>query len=230
MGFSHDKRTLLSAGLLDLGGLAVTDEPVVGLELLHGLGAVVDEGETSALATTVLGAETEHGDLVLVGLVQLGELLAELILGDVRAVGVEDVTVQYIVSPRCSISWAIVCARCVFSSAGGGGGDCIFLGAVEGLYAHDHLLAAQERVANELARAQSHLRVRHGGWLIVVDRGRRVVFCVGERSPAASNVVLAGRCANLISSCSSHGCVRKQFRLGRSRLRIRTTRTYTYCR
>ena len=88
------KRTLLSAGLLDLGGLAVTDEPVVGLELLHRLGAVVDEGEASGLATTVLGAETEDGDLVLVGLVQLGELLAELILGDVRAVGVQDVTVQ----------------------------------------------------------------------------------------------------------------------------------------
>jgi len=95
MLFSHDvQRTLLSAGLLDLGGLAVTDESVVGLELLHGLGAVVDEGEAGALATTVLGAETEDGNLVLVGLVQLGELLAELILGDVRAVGVEDVTVR----------------------------------------------------------------------------------------------------------------------------------------
>jgi hypothetical protein len=64
-------RTLLSAGLLDLGGLAVTDEPVVGLELLHRLGAVVDEGEASGLATTVLGAETEDGDLVLVRLVKL---------------------------------------------------------------------------------------------------------------------------------------------------------------
>lgn len=86
-------RTLLSAGLLDLGGLAVTDEPVVGLELLHRLGAVVDEGEAGALATTVLGAETEAGNLLLVGLVELGELSAELILGDVRAVGVQDVTV-----------------------------------------------------------------------------------------------------------------------------------------
>ena len=105
------ERTLLSAGLLDLGGLAVTDEPVVGLELLHRLGAVVDEGEASGLATTVLGAETEDGDLVLVGLVELGELGAELILGDVGTVGVEDVTVQCIVSPRCSISLAISRAR-----------------------------------------------------------------------------------------------------------------------
>lgn len=118
MLFSLDERTLLSAGLLDLGGLAVADEPVVGLELLHGLGAVVDEGEAGALATTVLGAETEDGDLVLLGLVELGELLAELILGDVRAVGVEDVTVQFIVSPSCSISLAIPCARCAFFIGG----------------------------------------------------------------------------------------------------------------
>jgi hypothetical protein len=132
MLFSHDvQRTLLSAGLLDLGGLAVTDEPVVGLELLHGLGAVVDEGEAGALATTVLGAETEDGNLVLVGLVQLGELLAELILGDVRAVGVEDVTVRYTISTHSSISLAVPCARCVFSSVGGGGRRFI-LGAVEG--------------------------------------------------------------------------------------------------
>jgi hypothetical protein len=151
-------RTLLSAGLLDLGGLAVTDEPVVGLELLHRLGAVVDEGEASGLATTVLGAETEDGDLVLVRLVQLGELGAELILGDVGTVGVEDVTVRCIVSPRCSISLAISC-RALGASFGGGGG--CFRGLAEGLYAHDHLLAAQEGVANELARAQSHLRVRH---------------------------------------------------------------------
>jgi hypothetical protein len=127
------ERTLLSAGLLDLGGLAVTDEPVVGLELLHRLGAVVDEGEASGLATTVLGAETEDGDLVLVGLVKLGELGAELILGDVGTVGVEDVTVSCIVSPGCSFSLAVSCARCVdrgwrrfwrcwrfFSWAGGG--------------------------------------------------------------------------------------------------------------
>jgi hypothetical protein len=86
-------RTLLSARLLDLRGLAVTDEPVVGLELLHRLGAVVNESEASGLATTVLGAETEDGDLVLVRLVKLGELGAELILGDVGTVGVEDVTV-----------------------------------------------------------------------------------------------------------------------------------------
>lgn len=87
-------RTLLSAGLLDLGGLSVSDEPVAGLELLHRLLGVVEERETSALSATELCPETEDGDLVLVGLVETGELLAELILGDVGAAGVEDVTAE----------------------------------------------------------------------------------------------------------------------------------------
>lgn len=64
----------------------------MGLELLQGLGGVVDQSEASGLATTVLCAEPEDGDLVLVGLVQVGQLLTELILGDVGAVGVEDIT------------------------------------------------------------------------------------------------------------------------------------------
>jgi len=63
----------------------------VRLELLQGLLGVVDQSEAGALATTVLCAEPEDGDLVLVGLVQVGQLLTELILGDVGAVGVEDV-------------------------------------------------------------------------------------------------------------------------------------------
>lgn len=33
----------------------------------------------------------------------------------------------------------------------------LMIGVEEVVYAHDHLLAAQERVANELARAQGHL-------------------------------------------------------------------------
>lgn len=108
---------LLSRGLLDLVGLSVADESVVWLELLHGLGGIVEEGEAGALAATVLGAETEDGDLVLGDLVERGELLAELILGDVGTRWVEDV--------------------------------------------NDHLLAAQEGVADELARAQGHLAFRH---------------------------------------------------------------------
>lgn len=84
-------RTLLAGGLLNLVAGTDADQTVVRLELLQGLLGVVDQSEAGALATTVLCAETEDGDLVLVGLVQVGQLLPELILGDVGAVGVEDV-------------------------------------------------------------------------------------------------------------------------------------------
>lgn len=91
VGPAEGKRTLLSAGLLDLGSSTDTDETVVRLEFLQSLVGVVDKSETSGLATTELCAETEDGDLVLVGLVEVGQLLTELILLDVGAVGVEDV-------------------------------------------------------------------------------------------------------------------------------------------
>jgi len=85
-------RTLLSAGALGLGGHANADQAVVGLELLHGLGGVVDQGEAGGLAATELGSQAEDLDLVLLGLVHATELLAELLLGDVGTAGVEDVT------------------------------------------------------------------------------------------------------------------------------------------
>ena len=91
-GHVLQRHTLLSAGLLNLVGHADTDETVVRLELLHGLVGVVDEGKAGALATTVLGSEAKDRNLVLVGLVQLGELAAKLVLGDVGAVGVENIT------------------------------------------------------------------------------------------------------------------------------------------
>lgn len=90
-GWNRVKRTLLPAGPLDLLGGANADKAVVRLELLQGLVRVIDEGEAGALAATVLRAEAENGDLVLVDLVHVGELAAELILGDVGAVGVEDI-------------------------------------------------------------------------------------------------------------------------------------------
>ena len=86
--------TLLPARLLDLGRLSVSHESVVRLELLHRLARVVDEREAGALATTILRPETEARDLVLARLVQFAELAAELILGDVGAVGVEDIAVR----------------------------------------------------------------------------------------------------------------------------------------
>lgn len=83
---------MLSRCTLGLGAETNSDQSVQRLELLHGLGGVVDEGETSGLATTELGAETEDGDLILLGLVHGGQLVTELVLGDVGAAGVQDVT------------------------------------------------------------------------------------------------------------------------------------------
>ena len=66
----------------------------MGLELLHNLVRIVDERKTSALASAILCPETEAGDLVLVGLVEFGEFLTELIFGDIGAVGVEDIALS----------------------------------------------------------------------------------------------------------------------------------------
>jgi hypothetical protein len=84
--------TLLSACALDLGGESDADQSVVGLELLHGLGGVIDKSEAGGLATTELCAKAKDADLLLVGLVETGELLPELLLRDVGAARVEDVT------------------------------------------------------------------------------------------------------------------------------------------
>lgn len=87
------RRTLLPAGLLDLVRLAVAHESVMRLEPLHRLARVVNERKAGGLAATELCPQAEDGDLVLVALVQLRELGAELVLGDIGAVRVEDVTV-----------------------------------------------------------------------------------------------------------------------------------------
>ena len=64
------------------------------LKFLHHLMAVVYQSEPGRFASAILCAEPEAGYLVLVGFVELGELLAEFVFGDVGAVGVEDVTVE----------------------------------------------------------------------------------------------------------------------------------------
>lgn len=84
----------MSGGPLGLGGQSDADQPVLGLELLKSLRGVVDEAEAGSLTTTVLGPQAKDGDLFLRRLVHGGELLAELLLGDVGAVGVEDVTIE----------------------------------------------------------------------------------------------------------------------------------------
>lgn len=88
---------MLPTSLLDLFRSADANKPVGGLELLHGLVRVVHQRETGALAATVLRAEAEDGHLVFVGLVQVGDLVAEFVFGDVGAVGVEDVPTSLLV-------------------------------------------------------------------------------------------------------------------------------------
>ncbi len=66
----------------------------MGLELLHGLGGVVDQSKARRLAASKVCAQTEDADLVLVCLVDARQLVAQLILGDVRTVGVEDVPIR----------------------------------------------------------------------------------------------------------------------------------------
>jgi len=80
---------LLPGSLLDFLGKAVADEAVVGLELLEGVGGVVDEGEAGGLAAAELRAEAEHRHRLLVALVQLRQLAAQLVLAHVGAVGVQ---------------------------------------------------------------------------------------------------------------------------------------------
>lgn len=88
-----EKRTLLSARLLNLGGEANTDEAVVRLELLQRLGRVIDKGKSSGLATTELSPQAEDVDLVFCCLVEGGELVAKLILRYVGTAWVQNVTV-----------------------------------------------------------------------------------------------------------------------------------------
>lgn len=66
------------------------DQAVLGLELLLGLLVVVDETEALRRATTELGAETEDDDALLLGLVELGEALSEVVARDVGTGGVGD--------------------------------------------------------------------------------------------------------------------------------------------
>ena len=85
---------MLSAGFLDLGGNTDADQSVVWLKLLQCLWRIVYESETGCLSTTELSSQAENIDLVLVGLVEFGELGTEFVLRDVGAVGVENITMN----------------------------------------------------------------------------------------------------------------------------------------
>ena len=149
---------LLSGGLLDLGGVADAHESVVGLELLHGLDRVVDEGEARRLAATVLGAHAEDVDLVLVRLVHFGELATQVIFADVGAVGVEDITAGSMLANDYNIDGGQAELRsrgCVrgLDVAGGAGAEEKDL--------HNHLLAGEQAVGDELPSSDGDLSVGH---------------------------------------------------------------------
>ena len=162
------KHTLLSAGLLDLGSGTDADETVVRLELLQGLAGVVDESEAGALATTVLGAESEDRHLVLLGLVQRAELVAELILGDVGAVGVEDVTGRervfvsfhfYPIRLKFFSFFANYLCKCANPASSIIPSSQNPTQTKESL--QNHLSPRKQRVADELARPQGNGSVGH---------------------------------------------------------------------
>lgn len=83
--------SLLSGGLLDLLSQTVSHQSVSRLESLGVSNRLVDQTKTGRLSSTKLSSETENGDGVLVGLVQLRQLLSQLVLGDVGSVRVQDV-------------------------------------------------------------------------------------------------------------------------------------------
>ena len=92
--------SLLSRGLLDLLAKTVSNKTVAGLELLKSINRVVNKTETSRLTATVLGLQTENRDSVLLRVVDAGELLTEVILGDVSSVGVENVNDELTTSKK----------------------------------------------------------------------------------------------------------------------------------
>lgn len=107
MIISQYQRTLLSGCTLDLGGEAVADEAVLGVELLAGFNGVVDAGEGSGLATTERGAQAEYADLLGRRLVERGELFLEVGPGDTGLVGVDDVTREVCVRIVCCMTTAL---------------------------------------------------------------------------------------------------------------------------
>ena len=83
--------SLLSGSLVNLLGQSVSDQSVSWLKFLGVSSGLVDQTETSGLAATELGSETENRNGILVGLVGLGQSFTQLVLGNVWSVWVQDV-------------------------------------------------------------------------------------------------------------------------------------------
>ena len=169
------------------------------LELLHRLARVVDEREARTLAAAVLCPEAEARDLVLGGLVERGELVAEFVFGDVRAAGVEDVAVRSELSViillfACLVRLLFSCSCC----RGGGGRG----------FTHTTICLRPSR------GLRMNLRVRRVTWpsdMITVDAAE---VCGGllmrERSPGGFfNVVGVARRWTEIRFCGG-GCSRSE--------------------
>lgn len=84
----------------------------MGLEFLQSVVGVVDQSEAGGLSATELGAESEDGDLALVGFVELSKLRTKLILGDIGSVGVENITVEL----SGQVSFNLNISRCLKES------------------------------------------------------------------------------------------------------------------
>ena len=73
---NHHKR------ISNVSKVYLSDQPVLGLELLSKVHGVVDESEPSGLATSEVGLESKGEDLVSGAVVHLAELLPDVSLGD----------------------------------------------------------------------------------------------------------------------------------------------------
>ena len=220
------ERTLLPRRPLGLDGQPDPDEPVLGLELLHSLGRVVHEPEAGRLATTILRPQAEDADLVLGGLVHGRELLAELLLGDVGAVGVEDVTARHSISTSSFGMFFSTAIPQLVPKRGDPFGVCVGYSIRNGRWglpvseiasssvfekrvanSHDHLLAPKQGVADELARAQRNggVGVRHLGLSVVgvgdggegERRGGDNALCEFQRSASRRSLVRVGGVPNV---------------------------------
>jgi hypothetical protein len=100
-----------------------------------------------------LRSKTEDHDLVLVGLVQLGEFAAELVFGDVWSVWVEDITKRIFHGHQFSSSLR----GGVFESPKRSG-----LGWQNECDLHDHLPSAEQLIADEFAGSQGDGRFSVG--------------------------------------------------------------------
>jgi hypothetical protein len=99
---------------MGIRGRLNTYQAVLGLELLHGLGGVVDQGETSRLTTTKLCPQTEDADLLGGSLVHGGKLLAEILLGNAGLAWVEDIAREMVsgilwAERKAEMAYTIIC-------------------------------------------------------------------------------------------------------------------------